>query len=232
MSEPDDRPGPPGPREIGRRYDEGADGYDARLASDPRTLRRFAILDEAQRAIARGVDRALEIGCGTGRLLATLEARSVIGVDVSAALLVRAKARRLVVARADAHALPFADGSFDAVLAGNAVFRYLDAARALAECARVLRGGGRLAVHQYAAHPWSPRRPFGKLLDGHPGHLRSLEELRRPARAAGLVEERVDLWRGLRLPPYLVRIPEPIAWRFWEQVTFVFRKPVDNRRRP
>lgn len=212
------------PIETGREYDSGADGFDARFAADPRTVRAFGIIDAPQRAIADGRRRVLEIGCGTGRLLAAIDAAHRVGIDVSKGLLRVARTRGLAVAGADAHALPFGDASFDAVVGGNGVFRYLDYGRALRECARVLRPGGRLAVHQYAAITWRLsfwRRPAPP----DQRHLRDLGEIRRPARAAGLCEEGVFLWRRLRFRPYVVRLPEPLAFRLWSHATLIFRKP-------
>lgn len=213
-------------RLVGLGYDAGADGFDDRLASNPITVRRFGIIDASQRAIAAGRRVALEIGCGTGRLLATLDARVRIGVDVSRGLLAHAVRRDLPVALADAHSMPFSDAVFDAVTAGNAVFRYLDYPRAFRECARVLVPGGRLAVHQYAAWTFSPRRPLRPVQPDNPLHVSDLDEVRSPARDAGFVEERVHLWRTLSFPPYLVRIPVRLArLRLWSHVVFIFRKP-------
>jgi ubiquinone/menaquinone biosynthesis C-methylase UbiE len=68
--------------------------------------------------------RVLEVPCGTGNLLLDLRAAGYapIGVDLSAAMLnlTRGKLRRngvrLLLARARAQALPFADGSFDSIV--------------------------------------------------------------------------------------------------------------------
>ena len=143
-------------------YDRAASVYD-RCHQDSRSQQRFAIIDRPQRRAARRARRVLELGCGTGRLLTTLDAPVCIGVDVSAAMLSRShqrirdrgRQRDMAVVRADAHALPFADSSFDAVLAPKGVFRYLDLSSAMRECARVLTLGGCLVVHQYAARTWS-----------------------------------------------------------------------------
>jgi SAM-dependent methyltransferase len=51
----------------------------------------------------------------------------------------------------DAHALPFDDGSFDAVTFGFCLHHIPDPERALAEARRVLRRGGRLAFSVWAA---------------------------------------------------------------------------------
>src|SRR5439155_25517051 len=123
---------------------------DAPSGGSRATVRRFAVIDEPRRRCARDAGRVLEIGCGTGRLLATLGGRLRVGMDVSEGMLRIAAGKDLTVMRADAHRLPFAAGSFEAITAGNGVFRYLDYGRAFAECARVLRRGGRLAVHQYS----------------------------------------------------------------------------------
>ncbi len=137
-------------------YDRAADGYDQRHL-DGRSQRRFHIIDRPQREAARHAQRVLELGCGTGRLLAALDAPVRVGVDISVGMLGRARQRGLAVVLADAHALPFADHSFEAVLAPKGVFRYLDPLSAMRECARVLAPGGQLVVHQYAARTWSPR---------------------------------------------------------------------------
>lgn len=210
------------PLTTGRQYDEDADGFDALFAASAATVRRFDVIDGPQRRCARGVERALEVGCGTGRLLATLRGRVCVGIDVSDGLLRIAAARGLVVVRADGHRLPFAAGSFDAITAGNGVFRYLDYGPAFAECARVLRRGGRLAVHQYAR--WSLRLRRRRRAADNPLHVGDLVEVRRAAAAAGFREEDVYLWRSVRFWPYAVRIPQRVAWRFWDHVTFVFTR--------
>jgi len=209
------------PLTTGRQYDEGADEFDALFAASAATVRRFDVIDEPQRRCARGVDRVLELGCGTGRLLTTLRGRLCVGIDVSEGLLRIAAGRGLVVVRADAHRLPFAAGSFDAITAGNGVFRYLDYGPAFAECARVLRPGGRLAVHQYSR--WSLGLRSRRLAADNL-HVGDLAEVRRAAVGAGFREEDVYLWRSVRFWPYAVRIPPRVAWRFWDHVTFVFTR--------
>ena len=75
---------------------------------------------------------------------------NVSGVDVSADQLQLARARGVDVVEADAEALPFEDGSFDAAVSMFTHTDVGDFAAVVAEVARVLRPGGRfvyLGVH-------------------------------------------------------------------------------------
>jgi SAM-dependent methyltransferase len=109
---------------------------------------------ETERALLEQADvsrdgRILEIGCGEGANLIHLGSppRSV-GVDFSRPKLsvARDRLRGVSVAQADARALPFADASFDTVLIRDVLHHVRDCTSVIAEAARVLRRGGRLAV--------------------------------------------------------------------------------------
>ncbi len=76
---------------------------------------------------------------------------SVVGMDVSGAALDSARSRytRLLAVRADVRRLPFADGSFDAVISNSTLDHFTspeDIAISLRELHRVLRPGGYLIV--------------------------------------------------------------------------------------
>jgi SAM-dependent methyltransferase len=97
----------------------------------------------------------LDVGCGSGLALqhaAALGAR-VAGIDLAPALLQIARARLPDgdLREGGLDALPFDDGAFDAVIAINALQFAFAPSAALGEVARVLRGGGRLAIGQFAA---------------------------------------------------------------------------------
>lgn len=102
--------------------------------------------------------RIVDVGCGTGeisaRLCALLPAATLVGVDLDAAHLARARARctalgggdRARFAVGDAFALPAPDATFDLTVCRHLVQAVPDAPRVLAELVRVTRPGGRVHV--------------------------------------------------------------------------------------
>jgi SAM-dependent methyltransferase len=95
----------------------------------------------------------LDVGSGDGSAAATLapHCRSLTCIDTNARLIEGARARlarqeHVRAQVADAHDLPFADASFDSVLIFHTLTYAERPARVLAECARVLRPGGRLVL--------------------------------------------------------------------------------------
>lgn len=101
--------------------------------------------------------QTLEIGCGEGRVARDLAARNhvVTAVDTSPTLLHYAQEAdpnsRYVLA--DGAALPFPDGTFDLVVAYNALMDIADMPGAVREASRVLEAGGRFCV--CVKHPFS-----------------------------------------------------------------------------
>jgi SAM-dependent methyltransferase len=92
----------------------------------------------------------LEVGCGNGNLWAANQERIAPGwrltlTDLSDGMVKEARARLGDLAAdrvADVQHLPFANESFDAVIANHMLFHVPDRPRALAELARVLRPEG------------------------------------------------------------------------------------------
>jgi len=106
-----------------------------------------------------GLPRAaavLEIGCGTGVVTRAIAARNgfagtVTGVDqsphfIAVAESLAASGDHVEFAVGDAHALAFADASFDAAVAHTLVSHVRDPLAVLAEAARVVRPGGTVAI--------------------------------------------------------------------------------------
>lgn len=112
-----------------------------------------------------GEDRVLELACGTGVLMSMLHERGVrtVGVDLSAAMLAKARDRGLggCLLRADATLLPMRDGSFDCVSIVLALHENpMPVAEAmLCEALRVLRPGGRLILADWLV----PRGLLGRV---------------------------------------------------------------------
>ena len=114
-------------------------------------------------AVVRPSDRVLDACCGTGDLALADERAggTVTGLDFSERMLERARAKSASIdwVQGDALALPFPDGSFDAVTVGFGVRNVVDLERGLAELQRVLRPGGRLGVLDITT-PRGVLRPF------------------------------------------------------------------------
>ena len=97
-------------------------------------------------------DDVLELGFGGGELLGWLRRATdakVYGADVSAEAVARARRRfgkQAELHEASVEALPLADASVDRACSVNNLYFWPDPAAGMAELARVLRPGGRLAV--------------------------------------------------------------------------------------
>jgi SAM-dependent methyltransferase len=99
--------------------------------------------------------RLLDVACGTGvaTAAAAVAGANVTGVDFSPAMLVMARSLHPAVRfeSADAEELPFADASFDAVVANFGIHHVEHPQRAIAQARRVLRAGGTFAFTFWAA---------------------------------------------------------------------------------
>jgi SAM-dependent methyltransferase len=202
------RPGSP------TAFEDLVDDYDAARPHYP-----TALYDELG-----ALGDLLELGAGTGIASAELatRARSLVVTDLGPRMLARGLAKHSwpgVVCRAEA--LPFADGSFDAVC--GAQMWHWTADPAGAEVARVLRPGGRLLVwwNEVAADgPWWDQQQE-RIEAGNPRYTRGYRELDyaaalRPLFAgAAPVEVRwertlsLDLYeRWLRSKSYVQELPD------------------------
>lgn len=110
------------------------------------TSQAFARTDSYARlaSLVTGRERVLDLACGDGPLLAELGPRA-LGIDLSREELAITRIGGRVV-QGRAQALPFADGSFDAVACHLAFMLFDDIERVVAELARVIVPGGVFAA--------------------------------------------------------------------------------------
>jgi arsenite methyltransferase len=168
----------------------------------------------AQRARMRAVlgvrpgERGLDVGCGPAFLACELArevgwAGRIVGIDESPEMLDAARARiareglgdRVEVRQGDASRLDLPTAGFDFVTAVQVYLYVADVESALAEAARVLRPGGRLAVldTDWDSCVWltADRERHRRVMEGR---LRHFAQPHLPARLPGLLHR-----AGLRL---------------------------------
>lgn len=125
--------------------------YSQRTAKLPAKLRRLGILSMPSHS------RILDVCCGRGEalsMLRTLGFRNLEGLD--ATLPSNRPSGGLTLHRGDAQAMPFPDESFDVILNLHALHHMGGSegvSRFLAECHRVLKPGGTLAIVDFPASP-------------------------------------------------------------------------------
>jgi ArsR family transcriptional regulator len=100
-----------------------------------------------------------DLGCGTGQLTALLapHVKRVIAVDGSAEMLQAARERLALLGNVDLRsgsleALPIDDAQLDVAICGLVLHHLAEPVRALGECARVLKPGGRALVIDMLPH--------------------------------------------------------------------------------
>jgi SAM-dependent methyltransferase len=150
-------------------------------------------------SIGRG-KRVLDLGCRSGALTKHfLDGNSVVGLDVDAAALEKARALGIEPVRADVEEpLPFEDASFDAVVAGE-LFEHLRFPDVLvAEIERVLRPGGVVVGSVPNAFRVQSRLRFlrGRPPEDDPTHLRMFSPAAVRELLRGFENVRIDFVGG------------------------------------
>jgi SAM-dependent methyltransferase len=150
-------------------------------------------------ASANGTRRILDLGCGTGTMLAHLRKfGEVEGVDADEQAVEFCRARgELQVRLLDGPELPLPDNAFDLVTALDVLEHIEDDSRALREIRRVLRPGG-LLLATVPAHRW-----MWGAQDEISHHFRrySAAEISSRIGKAGLDLERLTYFNSLLFPP-------------------------------
>ena len=176
--------------------------------------------------------RVLDVGCGFGGTIASLNERfsglELVGVNIDARQLERAartvrpaRGNRIRWVEADACAMPMAACSFDAVLAVECIFHFPSRATFLAGAAKLLTPGGRLALSDFVppseALPTLQRRPPGqdeatRLSYGKVDLLCPVEQYSALATSAGLTPLGAEDVSNGTLPTYAYLRADQRSW--------------------
>jgi ubiquinone/menaquinone biosynthesis C-methylase UbiE len=173
-----------------------------------RTAQQFAKFsltkrsEEAEQLVAlaapTGAERTLDLACGPGTFTCAFapRVRRILGLDLTSALLAQAREAtrqagltNIEFACGDATALPFRGGAFDLAVCGYSLHHFADAAAALAELARIVRGGGRLAIVDLIIPEGADAEAHNAIeIARDASHVRTLRaaEMRAMVEAAGL----------------------------------------------
>lgn len=188
---------------LGRAYTLWAPFYDFAVASAFRESRRksLAALDDVSG------QRVVLVGVGTGLDLPWLKpGASYVGVDLTEAMIVRARAKAreyavpISLVRGDGMELPLADGSFDRAVLHLILAVVPDPRALLVEAARVVRPGGTIHILDKFLRP-GQRAPVRRWISPLLGRLATrtdvvFEDVLASCPGLDLVRDEPDLARG------------------------------------
>jgi ubiquinone/menaquinone biosynthesis C-methylase UbiE len=220
MTFPMSSPSPPTSPDVQAYYDEFSDRYERyRGKGDPGGYHALVDDLEVDFAVRYGAGGdVLEVGCGTGLILERLVpiARRVEGIDLSARMLDRARARGLSVRQGSVLELPYPDATFDVTCSFKVLPHVEGIQRALAEMARVTRPRGVVIAEFY--NPMSLRGLVKRF--GPPGAISDRTTERS-------VFTRFDLpWKVKHLLPPGFRIVDSRGVRIVTPAAMAMRIPV------
>ena len=162
-------------------FNEAASNYDLKFSNWTKQTHPFVLTE-----LRRGpVSSILDVGCGTGSLLASLDGNlRKAGLDFSPEMLNQARKKvgtDVDLRVGDSEKLPWPDDSFDAITINLSFHHYEHPEAVLSEVRRVLRNKGRVIIGDMC-----PPRPFNRLINffsrfrhGGDVHLYSEGEMRK-----------------------------------------------------
>ncbi len=184
------------------------------LTRENYTLQReFALLNEWM--AVQPAQNFLDVGTSTGNYARVLAKAGgiVTAIDISKPMLEKAMARGdnsgIAYEHANVEYLPYADSSFDGIVMGASLNEFFDTARALAQCARVLKDGGKLFMMYLCESDTN----FGRLVQA-PFKLSGVRFPNRQKVAAmlsqlGLQPARAEVRRAVAIELYIKTVKPP-----------------------
>ncbi len=186
---------------VRAEYDRLAPTYDRRWSRYVEDTTRETV----SRVPLDGAETILDVGCGTGFLLARLATQApsarLVGTDLSVGMLSQARERlgdRALLVQAEAERLPFAGGFADQVLSVSAFHFFPYPVEAASELHRVLRPGGILVLTDWC-HDYLFCRLCDRFLElTDPAHHRIYTggELHSYLETAGFAGIRIERYRS------------------------------------
>ena len=146
--------------EAGKRYQQTHISHWDQVAKKRDSWRGMGIwyhhrLMEIYKFLVSPNQRILEIGCGTGDLLANLSPSHGVGIDFSPEMIARARQRhpKLEFHQLDGHDLSSLNGEFDIIIFSDTINDLWDVQRALEQAKRLCAPHTRLILNFYS-HFW------------------------------------------------------------------------------